>query len=308
LLKVQFVTIDEDRVGQRIDNFLLASLKGVPRSKIYRIVRKGEVRVNKGRIKPEYKLKMNDIVRIPPVITKESAEAPPVSKNLGSKLANAIVFEDDAFMVVNKPSGLAVHGGSGINLGLIEAVRQLKPEQRFLELVHRLDRDTSGLVIIAKKRSALKYFHDALRRKTMRKHYQCLVYGRWQKEIRQVNAPLLRYEKAGERMVKVDGEGKDSITKFRIAKEYKHYTLMDASPITGRTHQIRVHCLHAGCTIVGDIKYSHDEDNRQAKGDGFDRLMLHARQLEFKHPITGEPVNIFAELPENLINKMERLD
>ena len=307
MTKVQFVTIDADRVDQRIDNFLITLLKGVPKSKIYRIVRKGEVRVNKKRVKPEYKLQVDDVVRVPPVITKEAAEVPPVGKHLSNKLDAAIVYEDDGFMIVNKPSGLAVHGGSGVNLGMIEALRQTKPSHQFLELVHRLDRDTSGLVIVAKKRSALKYFHDALRRKTIRKHYQCLVFGQWPAAIKQVNAPLLRYEKSGERMVKVDAEGKESLTYFNIERQYADYTLVNASPVTGRTHQIRVHCLHVGHSIVGDSKYSDEMANLTAKKQGLNRLFLHARKLEFIHPVTNESMEVFAEIAPELLVSLKGL-
>lgn len=231
---VKMLTVSEDEAGQRIDNYLLAKLKGVPKSLIYRILRKGEVRVNKGRIKPEYKLQNGDVVRVPPVRVSEKNTAP-ISKNLNkvASLESHIIFEDDCLLVLNKPSGIAVHGGSGLNFGVIEALRALRPEARFLELVHRLDRDTSGILLVAKKRSALRNLHEQLRVKTVQKDYLALVRGQWQSHVKVVQAPLLKNELAsGERIVKVSEQGKPSETRFAIEERYQNATLVKASPVT----------------------------------------------------------------------------
>ncbi len=260
--QVRLVTIDEDNVGQRIDNFLLSKLKGVPKSMIYRIVRKGEVRVNKKRIKPEYKLAEGDQVRIPPVRVSEENYRTAPSANLErvSRLEDRILFEDKHILVLNKPAGIAVHGGSGVDYGVIEALRSLRPQQKFLELVHRLDKDTSGVLLVAKKRSALKHLHDQLRHKQMQKDYQALVRGEWQKHDKVVKAPLLKLTlKSGERIVRVNTEGKASETRFKILQRYDGATLVQASPVTGRTHQIRVHCQYAGHPIACDEKYSEQK-------------------------------------------------
>ena len=251
--RVLWVTVDEDNHGQRLDNFLLAQLRGVPRSIIYRIVRKGEVRVNKGRVKPDTRLATGDQVRIPPVIRKEKAPQPAPGSRVQGVVEAAVVFENDQMLVVNKPSGIAVHGGSGLSFGLIEVLRSARPEAKFLELVHRLDRDTSGLVMIAKKRSALRYLQDELRQRRIRKQYHALVVGSWPNKLGRVDEPLLRYEMPnGERRVKVDEAGKASLTTFRCLARYSGYSLVEASPVTGRTHQIRVHSACAGHPIAGD--------------------------------------------------------
>ncbi|MGS0726217.1 23S rRNA pseudouridine(955/2504/2580) synthase RluC, partial [Shewanella sp. 0m-11] len=232
--QVQLVTIDEDHVGQRIDNFLLTKLKGVPKSMIYRIVRKGEVRVNKKRIKPEYKLADGDIVRIPPVRVSESDSKPGPSAKLTkvSQLEERILFEDKYLIVLNKPSGIAVHGGSGVEFGVIEAMRSLRTQQKFLELVHRLDKETSGVLLIAKKRSALRHLHDQLRYKKMQKDYVALVRGEWQSHDKVIKAPLLKLTlKSGERIVRVNKEGKESETRFKVLQRYSDSTLVQASPV-----------------------------------------------------------------------------
>ncbi|WP_038891575.1 23S rRNA pseudouridine(955/2504/2580) synthase RluC [Yersinia enterocolitica] len=315
---VQLITISADEAGQRIDNFLLTKLKGVPKSMIYRIVRKGEVRVNKGRIKPEYKLADGDVVRVPPVRVAEREEIQ-VSAKLDkvAALADCILFEDDYLLVLNKPSGTAVHGGSGLSFGgpsgtavhggsglsfgVIEALRALRPEARFLELVHRLDRDTSGVLLVAKKRSALRSLHEQLRLKGMQKDYLALVRGQWQSHCKAVQAPLLKnIMQSGERMVKVSSEGKPSETRFKIEERFEHATLVKASPITGRTHQIRVHALHAGHPIAFDDRYGDREFDSQLQGTGLHRLFLHAAALRFEHPNTGETMRIEAPLDNQL--------
>ncbi|NBM55122.1 23S rRNA pseudouridine(955/2504/2580) synthase RluC [Proteus vulgaris] len=300
--QVQFVTIDGDEAGQRIDNFLLARLKGVPKSMIYRIIRKGEVRVNKGRIKPEYKLNAGDSIRIPPVRVAEKEEIT-VSPKLDkvSALANCILYEDEHLMLINKPSGTAVHGGSGLSFGVIEGLRALRPEARFLELVHRLDRDTSGVLLIAKKRSALRALHEQLRLKQMQKDYLALVRGQWQSHTKVVQAPLLKnILQSGERVVKVNNEGKPSETRFKVEERFEIATLVKASPVTGRTHQIRVHTLHAGHPIAFDDRYGDRDFDAQLVGTKLNRLFLHASSLTFTHPSTGEQMRIEAPMDNTL--------
>ena len=309
-VKVQLVTIDEDHVGQRIDNYLLAKLKGVPKSMIYRIVRKGEVRVNKKRIKPEYKLQDGDIVRVPPVRVSENAERPGPSANLSkvSQLEERILFEDKHLIVLNKPAGLAVHGGSGIDFGIIEAMRSLRPTQKFLELAHRLDKDTSGVLLIAKKRSALRHLHDQLRFKKMQKDYKALVKGTWQAKDKAIKAPLLKLTlKSGERIVRVNQEGKECETRFKILQRYQGSTLVQASPVTGRTHQIRVHCQYTGHPIACDEKYSEQKYDDSLRAVGLNRLFLHAAQLRFIHPGTEEVMIVKAPLDPILIQTLDRL-
>ncbi|MEQ5208431.1 MULTISPECIES: 23S rRNA pseudouridine(955/2504/2580) synthase RluC [Proteus] len=300
--QVQFVTIDGDEAGQRIDNFLLARLKGVPKSMIYRIIRKGEVRVNKGRIKPEYKLNAGDSIRIPPVRVAEKEEIA-VSPKLDkvSALANCILYEDEHLMLINKPSGTAVHGGSGLSFGVIEGLRALRPEARFLELVHRLDRDTSGVLLIAKKRSALRALHEQLRLKQMQKDYLALVRGQWQSHTKVIQAPLLKnILQSGERVVKVSNEGKPSETRFKVEERFEFATLVKASPVTGRTHQIRVHTLHAGHPIAFDDRYGDRDFDAQLVGTKLNRLFLHASSLTFTHPSTGEQMRIEAPMDNSL--------
>ncbi|MCL1080044.1 23S rRNA pseudouridine(955/2504/2580) synthase RluC [Parashewanella spongiae] len=309
-VKVQLVEIDEDNLSQRIDNFLMTKLKGVPKSMIYRIVRKGEVRVNKKRIKPEYKLQIGDIVRIPPVRVSEASDdrAPSPKLSRVSQLENRIVYEDKHLIALNKPSGIAVHGGSGVDYGVIEAMRSLRPQQKFLELVHRLDKETSGILLIAKKRSALKNLHDQLRYKKMQKDYLALVRGEWQKNVKQVNAPLLKMTlKSGERIVRVNAEGKASQTRFKIVQKFQGATLVKASPLTGRTHQIRVHCQHAGHPIACDEKYSEQKFDDSMRAQGLRRLFLHAEQLQFTHPDTEERMTVRSEPDEELVNLLNAL-
>ena len=306
---VQFLTISYDEAGQRIDNYLLNKLKGVPKSLIYRIVRKGEVRINKGRIKPEYKLQAGDILRIPPVRISEK-EQPQISNKLNkvNQLENQIIFEDDYLLAINKPSGIAVHGGSGLIFGVIEALRALRPEARFLELVHRLDRDTSGILLIAKKRSVLRHLHEQLRIKTIQKDYLALVRGQWQSHCKVVQAPLLKNElSGGERIVRVSEQGKPSETRFSIEERYIAATLIKASPITGRTHQIRVHTQYAGHPIALDDKYGDAEFDLQMRELGLDRLFLHASCLCFVHPKTGETLRLNAPLDGKMKNILQKL-
>lgn len=305
---VSFVTVDDGAAGQRIDNFLLGHLKGVPRTLVYRILRKGEVRINKGRAKPEQRLVEGDVVRIPPVRVAEPAAVPQAGQRLLADLEARILWEDKHVMVIDKPAGLAVHGGSGVSLGLIEALRQLRPQEKQLELVHRLDRDTSGCLLVARRRSALLHLHAALRDGAVDKRYLALVQGNWPARVQEVDAPLQKNQLAsGERMVRVSGHGKPARTGFQVKARYHGYTLMEASPYTGRTHQIRVHALHAGYPLVGDEKYASREANQQAAGDGFRRLCLHAASLTFPLPGTGEPVRVEAPLPADLAVPLSQL-
>lgn len=305
---VRWVTVNEDNDGQRVDNFLLAQLRGVPKSVVYRIVRKGEVRVNKGRVRPDTRLKVGDEVRIPPVTQKQKAAPVVPGVRVQAVMEGAVVFENEQMLVVNKPSGIAVHGGSGLDFGLIEVLRAARPDARFLELVHRLDRDTSGLVMVAKKRSALRYLQDELRHKRIRKHYHALVAGRWPASLDKVDVPLLRYELSnGERRVKVDDEGKASLTTYRLLSEFAGYSLVQASPVTGRTHQIRVHCAYAGHPIAGDDKYMDDASLKAFRALGGRRLMLHARALEFTLPNSGETVRLEAPYDEAFEEVLQKL-
>lgn len=306
---VQFFTISEDEARQRLDNFLLSKLKGVPKSLIYRIVRKGEVRVNKGRIKPEYKLQTDDVVRVPPVRVAEKNEAPISTKlNKVAELESQILYEDDVLLVINKPSGIAVHGGSGLSFGVIEALRALRPEARFLELVHRIDRDTSGILLVAKKRSALRNLHEQLREKVVQKDYLALVRGQWQSHTKVIKAPLLKNELAsGERIVKVSEEGKPSETRFSIEERYANATLIKASPVTGRTHQIRVHTQFAGHPIALDDKYGDRDFDSKMQQAGLNRLFLHAYSIRFQHPKTNEEMVITAPLDSTLKGVLKKL-
>ncbi len=310
---VSFITIDADLAGQRLDNFLIARLKGVPRSKVYNVIRKGEVRVNKGRIKPEYKLLAGDSVRIPPIRTAEAGTEAKASHQMMALLDKSILFEDEGLLVINKPPGLAVHGGSGVTLGLIETLRQMRPEARHLELVHRLDRDTSGCIMVAKKRSYLRHLQAALREKSagaggVEKVYQALVLGGWSKRCHQVNAPLMKFEVAGgERVVKVHPEGKPSLTEFSVLRRYDGFTLVEARPITGRTHQIRVHAQYVGHCLAGDEKYGSDLINASLRELGLRRLFLHASSLSFYLPDSDLVTRVEAPLFPDLVEPLSKL-
>ncbi len=291
--------VSPEFAGQRIDNFLRNQLKGVPKTLIYRILRKGEVRVNKGRIKPEYKLQAGDLVRVPPLRLAERDEPAPLAQGLLERLEAAIVYEDKTLIVLNKPAGIAVHGGSGLSYGVIEALRQLRPDAKELELVHRLDRDTSGLLMVAKKRSMLRHLHQELRGDGVDKRYMALVRGRWETGKKQVNAPLLKNTlRSGERMVEVTDEGKEALTLFRVLRRFGDFaTLVEARPVTGRTHQIRVHARHAGHAIAGDSKYGDEDFSREIRELGGKRLFLHAYGLKVPLPDGGE-LNLEAPVDE----------
>jgi len=305
---VQLLVVAPEYAGQRIDNFLRTQLKGVPKTLIYRILRKGEVRVNKGRIKPEYKLQAGDVVRIPPLRLSEPDEPAPVAIGMLERLNAAILYEDKTLIVLNKPAGIAVHGGSGLSFGVIEALRQLRPENTELELVHRLDRDTSGLLMVAKRRSMLRHLHQALRTDGVDKRYLALVRGHWESGKKQVSAPLLKNTlRSGERMVDVNPEGKEALTLFRVLRRFGDFaTLVEASPVTGRTHQIRVHARHAGHAIAGDNKYGDDDFSQAIRELGGKRLFLHAYSL--KVPLLeGGTLTLEAPTDEMWTHTLEKL-
>ncbi len=307
--KVRFITIDEEDAGQRIDNFLLRTLKGVPKSHLYRLMRKGEIRVNKKRIKPVYKLALDDILRIAPIRVSEKTDNVSTGLNIVANLEKQILFEDERLIVINKPSGMAVHGGSGLSFGLIEALRALRPNAPMLELVHRLDRDTSGCLVVAKKRSALRHLHEQLRNKKVQKFYHALVKGHWPTKLTRVTEGLRKNDlKSGERVVIVDNiNGKESETRYKVLERYRGATLVRAFPVTGRTHQIRVHCQVSGHSIAMDAKYGHEDFDADMKNKGLKRLFLHAASIEFTHPRTEERVKIEAPLEPSLEKLLSKL-
>ncbi|MBD3669495.1 MAG: 23S rRNA pseudouridine(955/2504/2580) synthase RluC [Gammaproteobacteria bacterium] len=305
--KVRMLEIQAEQAGQRIDNFLVKVLKGAPKTLVYRILRKGEVRVNKGRIKPNYRLQEGDVVRIPPVRLSERDPATPGQQSL-ERVQQAILYEDDVLLILNKPSGMAVHGGSGVSYGVIEALRALRPDAPFLELVHRLDRETSGCLMIAKRRSALRNLHEQIRGDNMEKRYLALLKGQWQGGAKRIDAPLKKNVlKSGERMVQVSEEGKPALSLFNADTVYRDATLVSVKLITGRTHQVRVHARHIGMPIAGDDKYGDEAFNAEMKQLGLKRLFLHAQRLGFEHPRTGERFDISAPLPVDLEKVLNRL-
>lgn len=307
--KVRQVMVEAEYAGQRIDNFLLGLLKGVPRSYIYRILRRGEVRLNKGRVAASQRLQAGDVIRVPPVRVAERETPPKPGNRVLAQLEQAILYEDKRLLVLNKPSGIAVHGGSGVQYGVIEAMRALRPEERQLELVHRLDRDTSGCLLIAKRRSVLRILHELLRGDGVEKRYLALVAGRWERDRETVQAPLLKNTlKSGERMVRVDPEGKPATTRFRVLTRFSDATLLEAQLLTGRTHQIRVHLAHLGTPVLGDEKYGDADANRHFRERGLRRLFLHAEALTIHWPEAEEGVQRFeAPLEPELRQLLERL-
>jgi 23S rRNA pseudouridine955/2504/2580 synthase len=306
--RVSAITVDADFAGQRLDNYLLALLKGVPRSRVYRIIRKGEIRINRKRAAAQYKLQAGDVIRVPPIrVADTTGDALSVSGGLQQSLMQAIRYEDDAVLVIDKPSGLAVHGGSGLDLGLIEALRVARNDPG-LELMHRLDRETSGCLLIAKKRGALRQLHIDLRAGQIDKIYTALAIGRWPARFDDVRAPLLKNQlSSGERMVVVSKEGKSCHTRFRVCERFSGATLLEAIPVTGRTHQIRVHARFAGCPLAGDSKYGDDDSNKAFRDLGLRRLFLHASRLGFVSPASGNRVEVVADLPHNLRDLLSRL-
>ncbi|MBT5412170.1 MAG: 23S rRNA pseudouridine(955/2504/2580) synthase RluC [Cellvibrionales bacterium] len=307
-LTVKFVEITSEHSDQRIDNYLFTLLKGVPKSRIYRIIRKGEIRINGSRIKPDYKLNEGDKIRIPPVRIAEREAFILPSKKLQYSLEKNILYEDDALLVLNKPSGLAVHGGSGIKLGLIEALRLIRPKTDYFELVHRIDRETSGCLMVAKKRSSLRYLQEQMRSKRISKVYRALATGKWPRGMRRIDLPLMAFEqKTGEKIVRVNPKGKKSVTIFSVMKRYRNFTLLEALLETGRTHQIRVHAQHIGCPLAGDNKYGLDDINKDIRKSGLKRMFLHALKIGFSLPC-GKNIFIEAPMPSDLSEHLMELD
>lgn len=314
---VNYCVIDDEEAGQRLDNYLFKVLKGVPKSHVQRIIRSGEVRVNKKRVQAADRLMAGDTVRIPPIRVAAERQPDPAAGYVPPR-AFDVVFEDEAFLVVNKPGGVAVHGGSGVDFGVIEQLRRARPEAKYLELVHRLDKDTSGLLMVAKKRSALVRLHEAIRKHEPQKVYWALVVGRLPEKRLSVKLPLLKYTgAAGEKMVRVDESGQSAHTLFRELSHYvspllhqcgvSELSLVEATLKTGRTHQIRVHLQSQNCPIAGDERYGDYQANRRLQKIGLKRMFLHAHTLQLKHPLSGEPMTLTASLPEELAQLLTRL-
>lgn len=290
---VRMIQVTEEQEGQRLDNFLLRVCKGVPKSHIYKAVRGGEVRVNRGRVAPDARLHAGDLVRVPPMRVAAADKPRPVPAG-----ECPVVFEDEAMLVVDKPAGLAVHGGSGVSFGVIEQLRASRPHAKFLELAHRLDRDTSGLLIIAKKRQALLRLHEMFRESGGRKFYLALVEGDWVNQRQHIKLSLTKWTtQSGERRVKVDPNGQAAHTVFTCLKRFGSYSLLQAELLTGRTHQIRVHLAASGFPIIGDDKYGKDQTRARFNEMGFNRMFLHAWKLDMPHPLNGERLLLEAPLP-----------
>ena len=307
-LEVKWLTVDEESAGQRLDNYLIRHLKGVPKTHVYRIIRSGEVRVNKGRASADSRIATGDVVRLPPVRISDKVADKAAHPAPGREFP--VLLEDEAMLALNKPAGVAVHGGSGVSFGVIEQLRQARPQAKLLELVHRLDRDTSGILLVAKKRSALKHLQDQFRERETGKTYLALVQGEWPARNKVIDLPLHKYllqgkdGAEGERRVRVttpeDPEGMRSITLVKVAERLKGCTLLEVTIKTGRTHQIRVHLASQGHPIAGDDKYGDFEWNKNLQKQGHKRMFLHAWRLQFNHPVTGERVELNAELPTEL--------
>lgn len=298
--QVRHREIDDERAGQRLDNFLLGELKGIPRSHVYRLIRSGQVRVNSGRTAPHYRLKAGDRVRVPPVTGKTGQTAVATPENL-DWLEERVIYEDSRLLVVDKPAGLAAHGGSNVSLGCIEALRLLRPAAKDLELAHRLDRGTSGVMLLAKRRSVLRVLHELLREGKVDKRYFALVRGHWPEDRLTIDAPLVTRRVGGEARVKVDPEGKDAVSAFRLVERYaKTASLLEVTIETGRTHQIRVHAAHAGHPVAGDERYGDDDYNQYLKSFGLQRMFLHAHSVTFDWPDSGDTFNASAPLPDDL--------
>ncbi|TCO83116.1 23S rRNA pseudouridine955/2504/2580 synthase [Plasticicumulans lactativorans] len=303
---VRFVEVSADHDGQRIDNFLLRILKGVPKSLVYRCLRKGEVRVNKGRSRPDHRLHAGDVVRIPPLrVSADDNVERTVPYALAERLEAAVLYEDRDVLALDKPAGIAVHKGSGVHFGVIEALRMTRPEG-FLELAHRLDRDTSGVLLLAKSATALRAIHDALLSRSSTKRYLAFVRGQWARGTCVVDAPLRKgIVRGGERMVEVAEDGKPSLSRFRPIQQYRHGALVEVEIDTGRTHQIRVHAAHLGHPLAGDDKYGDAAFNRVLAGYGCRRLFLHAQYLSL--PLGGRDLDLSAPLAPELAALLDAL-
>lgn len=299
--------VEVEAAGQRVDNYLTKRLKGVPKSHIYRILRNGEVRINSRRVGPDYRVQAGDRLRLPPLRTAKPAAAP--RQPPASRLKADVIYEDEVLLVINKPSGVAVHGGSGISRGVVELLRLERPEGQFLELVHRLDRETSGVLLLAKRRSALTALHRQLRDGTVQKFYDVLVKGHWHDDKRSVKLPLHKYVLAsGERRVAVKGDGSPAHTVFRLRRNWKGYSLLEAELKTGRTHQIRVHLAHLGFPVAGDDKYGDFALNKQLARQGLKHMFLHARKVVIAHPLSGATLALEAPSPGELQSFLSVLD
>ena len=300
--RATWLEVGEESESQRIDNFLLRQLKGVPKSHVYRVLRSGEVRVNSGRVKPDYRLQVGDRVRVPPVrVAAEKTVAPPRLLDL------KIIYEDPSLLVVDKASGVAVHGGSGVSYGVIESLRAARPEAKVLELAHRLDRDTSGLLVVAKKRSALVELHRMLREGEVEKIYLAVAKGTPKAKAFEIREALHKYVNAkGERRVAVKEGGMEAVTRVKVLAAANGLSLLELRLLTGRTHQIRVHLAHAGHPVLGDDKYGDFELNRALARQGLKRLCLHARRLAFSHPVSGEKLRLEAPLHGDMLAFCER--
>jgi len=297
---VTLLTVDEGGEGQRIDNFLARHLKGVPKSHIYRILRSGEVRVDSKRVEATHRLQIGEVLRIPPVRVA-APESKAGKAPVGSRFADCVIYEDDAMLALDKPAGMAVHGGSGISRGVIEQLRLERPTAKFLELAHRLDRETSGVLLVGKKRSALTALHDMMRENRMCKRYVILIKGAWQDKKRRVVLPLKKYNlENGEKRVSVEEGGQHSETIFRLRERLGEFALLDAELVTGRTHQLRVQLAHLGFPIAGDDKYGDFALNKALQKRGLKRMFLHSAETTLRHPLTGEALKLMAPLPQEL--------
>lgn len=310
LIPARQLTVGEENAGQRVDNFILGLARDAPRSWAYRVLRKGEVRVNGGRSGPDRKLAEGDVVRVPPMRLAVRSGPPNADPALLERLEAAVLFEDESLLVIDKPAGIAVHGGSGERLGVIEALRQSRPDGRFLELAHRLDKETSGCLVLAKKRAALVSLHAALRDSEVDKRYLLLVRGRWARPRTLTDSLRRSQDGSGERRVRIHegDDGKASVTQFRPLAAGVTASLVEARPQTGRTHQIRVHAASAGHPLAGDRKYGHKQFNQRVRALGLRRLFLHAHSLGFRHPTTGRRLNIRAPLPSELERVLEQME
>ncbi|MBI2278347.1 MAG: RluA family pseudouridine synthase [Dechloromonas sp.] len=307
---VTHLVIGEEEQGQRLDNFLIRICKGVPKSHLYRILRSGEVRVNSGRVDATYRLCAGDKLRIPPIRVAERPQNE-VDEAAKQRVDLPVIYEDDALLVIDKPEGIAVHGGSGVSFGVIEALRRQRPLAKFLELAHRLDRETSGILLVGKKRLALTALHDMFREHGAGadKRYLVLVKGRWMNNTQHVKLPLFKYlTESGERRVSVNSEGKPSHTVFRLLARWPEMSLLEAQLKTGRTHQIRVHLSHLGFPILGDEKYGDFTLNKNLKRDGLKRMALHAWRMAFRHPLTATPMECVAALPDGIKSYIAAVD
>ena len=306
---VTWLNVDESSEGQRIDNFLAKHLKGVPKSHIYRILRSGEVRVDSKRVDATHRLRMGEVLRVPPVRVGARPETVQAPIPTASRLVPHIIYQDEALLVLNKPAGMAVHGGSGVSRGVIEQLRLELPDAKFLELAHRLDRETSGVLLLAKKRAALVELHRAMREGEMDKRYLALVKGKWLNARQSIRFPLLKFHTAeGERRVSVSPEGQTAHTIFNLKKTWPGFSLLEAELKTGRTHQIRVHLAHSGFPIAGDDKYGDFALHRELHKRGLKRMFLHAYKVTIRHPLTGASLTVEAPLPDELANFLNKLD